>query len=697
MVNAGSVIPRTIAAPAAMQIDPRAAALPGQALADVGDAGAKFAEAQIRARDEASLVSARLTAAQQLDDLHQKYRTDPDPATALQRFQADADKLGETLASKIQIPANQTAFSNDIGQMIEGRRVALKDVYFERETASAVADLNASQETLSRQAAYASNKVERQASIDAYSKSVKGLVDRGMLNPEIAQKNVQGFSEKLALYDGRQLVTRDPASAAKHLANPKFLPELDPLARVELQSQAETELRVREREARAAAAEARANAREALADFNSITSSGLPPSQDVLDQTRAAVRASGDPRIAEHFARSIQAAGFASQLRGATPHEVEGAINAIDTKAAASGVDQSLAAAEKGARAYLAKMNHGLAQDPLDWASKQGVVTIKPLALNGTDSARDWQLRTRAAELAAQHYGTKPRYLTQDEIHTLGTQLDMSQPADKRLAAVHMLVNNLGSRAVPVLADLAATPHQGRSFGGSEHFDALGAMATAGGLLADGPAYVPVARDIANGEAALKARPELSPHIEKFTGSGDVTLGNLRLAFSAMPQEYNRVVTAAKAIYAKRAGDAGLIGSDVAAKGNTAFAAALDAATGAHYVQGQKFGGLALYNGAPVLAPNNVAADGFEDLAHQLTAKDLARASVTGAKPVVEGKDVDDDVIRNSYLVSAGSNRYAISTTDPSRGQVTPLRDAKGAIYRLDFEKALTLLQARGK
>ena len=73
----------------------------------------------------------------------------------------------------------------------------------------------------------------------------------------------------------------------KHLADPNFLPALDPLARVELQSQAETEIRVQQREARAAAAEARANAREALADFDSIIGTGLPPSQAVLDQTRA--------------------------------------------------------------------------------------------------------------------------------------------------------------------------------------------------------------------------------------------------------------------------------------------------------------------------------------------------------------------------------------------------------------------------
>jgi hypothetical protein len=340
---------------------------------------------------------------------------------------------------------------------------------------------------------------------------------------------------------------------------------------------------------------------------------------------------------------------------------------------------------------------------------------------------------------------------------------------------------------------------------------------------------VPVARDIANGEAAIKARPELKPHLEKFTGDGDITLGNLRGAFMAMPAEYGRVVNAAQAIYAKRAGDAGLIGSDVANKGNAAFAAALDAATGAHYVNGEKIGGLTLYNGAPVIAPNGVKADGFEDLAHQLTARDLARASVTGAPPVIGprpqapdltnnfnshlspadeqkfqtwvrdtgrtkdlfdydlrgawkagaqqaanghftdafkkpnhptfstesiysghdgavggqwiqhgknwtfkasptnlqmhsadqlggyfakvepdsklilppgadvGPSVPDDLMANSWLISTGNNRYAISTTDPSKGQATPVRDANGQIYRLDFAKAQTLLQARGK
>lgn len=699
LMSAASVIPRSIEAPALPTMNPQLAAQSGEGIARAGAAVTDFANAWGNAQDESALVSARLSAAQQLDDLHQQYLRDPDQATAPQRFKDAADAVGENLIQTIKQPQNRNAFTADIGNMTEGRRLSLMDNSFQQQTSQALANLDTAQETYSRQAAYATNPIERQAAVTAYTQSVNGVVQKGMLNPDQASKMVQGFSEKLSLYDGRALVQQNPSLAMAKLKDPNFLPDLDPLGRVELQSGAEAEVWRRQSEARMANAEARANASSALSDFNSVVGSGLPPSQDVLDRTRAAIAASGDPRLQAQFARSIQAANFSYSMRGATQEQLSTTIDGLDAKAQASGADSALAAAEHGARVYLDKTNKGLAHDPLDWASKQGVVTIAPLKLDGSDDALAWQNRTRAADVASQHYGIPPAYLTADEKTTLGQKLDISQAADERLKTVHMLVSALGSRALPVLASLTTgrTNAGGANFRGINGADPLGALVTAGGLLNDGPAYVPTARDIANGDALARARPELRPKLASFAGDGDdMTLGNLRTAYAAFPQELGRVTDAASAIYAKRASDAGLTGADVTgSKGATIMGQALDAASGAHYVDGAKFGGLTLYNGAPVIAPSNIAAGSLEDLAHHLTANDLARASVTGQKPVIGGQDVGDDTLRNSWLVTSGSGRYWISTTDPTKGAVTPIRDAKGHIYNLDFNKALTLLQSR--
>jgi hypothetical protein len=107
-------------------------------------------------------------------------------------------------------------------------------------------------------------------------------------------------------------------------------------------------------------------------------------------------------------------------------------------------------------------------------------------------------------------------------------------------------------------------------------------------------------------------------------------------------------------------------------------------------------GGVTQYRGRAVIAPAIIAADAFGGVVQNLTADDLAHASVSGAAPVdANGKPVTQDFIRHSWLVTAGDGRYLLSTTDPADGAPRYVRDAKGAPYRLNFPRALTLLQSR--
>jgi hypothetical protein len=680
-------------------------AVPGgqNQLAGAADAVNEFASALGKARDQSQLVDARLKSSAELDDQYLQFQRDDDPATAPARFTKAAQDISQKYYDGLTSQDAKDSFALDYGQMMESRRVSLTDVSFRRESDTALANVEAAGDSFARQAAYATNPAERAAAITAYSKSVMGVADAGMMDHATAQKKVEKFEENLALYDGRALIEKNPTLASKQLADPNFLPRLDPLQRIELTSAADAKVRQAEREARAdyaaARSEARMNAAMSISDLDASVGSGLPVSQAVVDQATRDVRASGDPRLANHLGNSLRGAYFASSLRGATPGEVEGKLAAASAQANQHGADASLAAEFTGGRKFLETMNHALAQDPLSWAAQQGVATIQPLQLNGQDNPQAWQGRIRAAAATAQHYGIQPHYLTAAEGDQIKQQLAPEADPRSKMSVLQNLTAGLGSRAVPELARLGVPQ----------------ALITAGGLLTAGPAHARTAFDIVNGQTALTAstkggdgqsvlRPRDTARSLSTAGAGRL-FGGVTLpqgmpqvlqATAAIPGEAARISNAADAIYAARAPAQGLSGKDAATTGLELFQRAIQEAAGARFEGETQMGGMTQYRGRSVIAPATVAADAFEGVVSHLTAKDLADASVSGAPPVdAQGKAVASNLIRHTFLVTAGDGRYALSTTDPAAGAITPVKDAKGGIYRLDFQHALTLLQSR--
>lgn len=682
------IIPRQVAAPGfSLQPPPT-----NNGLAMAGEAITNFADAWQKGQDQTALVKARLNYSTQIDDLHQQFLHDPDPGTAPARFAKAAQDAAQPYFDGFNSQEARDAFTLDAGQMAESRRISIMDTSFKREGDIAVANVDALGDKAARDAAFAPNPAVRQSAIESYNRSLMGVADAGYMSHEEATKKFDVFTGKLALFDGRSAVEADPKTAKAKLADSNYLPDLDPLARVELQSQADAKIRQREREAKEALAIARANASASLADYDSVIASGLPVSQDLSDQVRADVRASGDPRLALHMQRSTQAAYFADGLRGATPREVEGQLATVSAAAAQHGADSSMAAAVMGGRKFLDRMNSALGQDPLSWSAQQGVVAIAPLQLNGQDAPAAWQGRIRAAQLTAQHYGTEPRYFTGAESQQLKEQLSNHADPKSRLLTLQILTQGLGSRAVPELQRLGAPP----------------ALVTAGGLLAAGPAHARTAFDIVNGETALAAtakggdgqsilRPTDTARALSTSGGG-LLFGGVRLpqgmpqvmqATSMLPGESARISAAADAYYAAHAPQAGLTGKDAATTGHDLYQRGLQLAAGARFEGDTQMGGITQYRGRPVVAPAIVAADAFEGVVSHLTSDDLTHASVTGKAPA---GPVD---IRKTYLVTVGDGRYVLSTTDPTLGAITPVPDKSGAPYRLDFPKALTILQAR--
>jgi hypothetical protein len=697
MSNPGSVIQRQVAAPAFQLAPPPAN--PGPQIA--GDAIAEFGHALARARDQSQLVNARLGYSQKVDDLYQQYTRDPDPASAPARFAKAAQDAAADYYDGFYSDDARAAFTLDAGQMAESRRISMMDLSFKRESDQAVANLDAAGEKFARDAAFAANPAERQTAIDSYAQSVMGVSDAGLIGHEDAGRRVQAFKEKLALYDGRTAVDSDPVRAKKDLAKAGYLPDLDPLQRLQLRGSAEAAVKAQERAAAQAKAQATLAARFSLEDLKDAAGSGLKVDPVLFDRARADVAASGDPRLVRQLEDIQRSVSVTDGLRGATPQHVESVLNGIAVKANAEGATPADVAEYTGARRMLETMTARLASDPLSYAASQGVTRIEPLNLAGQESALGWQNRIRAARVAAQHYGIQPRYFTAAESAQIKTQLANSADPGVRMATLHMLTQGLGTRAVPELARLGISP----------------ALVTAGGLMTGGAHHARIAQDIVAGESAFAAtakggdgqsilRPTDTARNLSVTGSGHffggVTLPQglpqIRQAAAMLPGEAARISAAADAIYAARAPSLGLTGKDAAiGNGKDLYERALQEAAGAWFDGNTQMGGMSHYRKFPVLVPDSIAADSFEGLVRHLTAADLAAASVSGAPPVdADGAQLTPDFIKQRWLVTAGNGLYELSTTDPTEGKITPVRDRNHHIYHLDFAKALALLQARG-
>jgi len=688
-MSAGSVIQRTISVPF-NEIDSSGARTAYAGVSAVADATRQFADQMGKAKSEQDLVDARLSATKQLDDLQQSFRTDEDPSTAAQRFADEARKIGDQASQNLG-PDARNAFTADFGQMAESRRMAVSDFSFKRQADQFGASLDDTIETNTRTAALAANPAERASALSNIEKALQGGVSSGWIDAQSAQKQMQTAHERLSLYDGRAALLADPAGLLKNLKKNDYLPDLDPLARVELSSQAEAEIRARQREAHAALAENRLYATQAIDDLREAGASGLPVAPETIDAARNAIRAAGnDPRLVQHYSTVMSGLSVAGSLRGANSQEVSGALQGLAAEANAHGATPEMSARYKAGITFQNRMDAALKNDPLSWANDQGVVKLQPLALNGTDAPAAWAGRVQAAKAAAQRYHTAPRFLTAAEEDALKVQLANGTP-DQKLGIIQTLAHGLGSNVTSVFARLAP---QDPSF------------ATAAGLALQGGAHIATARDVLAGQHLLNEKgSDLAPSSSVrgqgtkgastgwFGGYNSATIGagGVRQAFSLVPDEGGRVLSAADAIYAARAARTGLNAKDNPDAADELYARSAQEAAGAHFdANGRQFGGISTYRGHPIVVPPTVAADGFEDVVHHLTESDLAHASVTGAAPDLKGHAVSD-----LWLVSAGDGRYALSTTDPATGDVTPIRDRGGKPYRLDFLTASAALRAR--
>lgn len=623
-----------------------------------------------KARTEAGLVNARLSGAKELNDLYAGFATDPDPATAPQRFDESARKIRDRIGASITNPDAANSFALQFGTLAETHRIALRHEGLQRETQAAVASLDSQLSDAAQGAATASSEAQRDAILDMAEGSVHGLVGAGMLSAEAGVNRVQKFKGNLAMLDARRAIFADPSRAKTALEKGEFA-ALEPLERQSLIEHAQAELEQRARARDVAKLQAREDARDALDQVKTVTEAGYVPAPDLLQAAAAKVRAAGEPSLQRQLQSHFKAAATVEALRGATPRDVEAALSSIDAKAK-NGAGPDEAAAAIALRKFAGTMHVALGKDPLSWAAQQGVVDVQPLKLDGSDNGDAWKARQRAADLVAARYGVAPSYLTDAETDALMARFSSSN-VDEKMNTLAMLAGGLGEKRGSVLQKLAPNNP---------------VAAHVGGLIGPGSTTEQrsAARDALIGEtlAREKGGEDLKPTAAARAGR-DAT--GIRQALSFLPDDAARVFATGDAIYAARAPARGLRGAGVGAGDDAATALyfeALNASLGAtRGSDGRVYGGMARYNGAPVIAPASVPADDFEALVHGLSDTTLAAASASGAAPMLGDKPFTAKDLRRSYLLSIGDGLYAVSTTDPADGAPSIVHDAKGAPYKL--------------
>jgi hypothetical protein len=634
-----------------------------------------------RARVQAQLVSARLSGSTQLNDLYSSFDKDEDPATAAQRFDEGASKIHDKLAQGLTDQEAINSFSLNFGEMAESRRVNLKAESLRRETASAVATLDTSLDTFAQQAADAKSEAERNAALDAAEAGVKGLVDTGMLSAQEGAKRVGAFKKNLSTLDARRFVFADPVRAKKALEDGAFA-NLEPLDRQTLIEHAQAEIEQRERALTAARIEARQTARDNLGQIRDVIEAGYPVAPELFANAKRALGAAADPSLNSQYNSLVRTSGMVARLRGATPQEAQAIIMDLDRRAA-GGATGELAEAATAARKFYGTMTETLGKDPLAWASRQGVVNVAPMRLDGSDAPDAWRARVRTAELVAERYGTAPQYLTDSETDLLKVRLATGS-ADDKLAVLGGLTAALGSRAGTVLQSIAK--------------DQPVAAHVAGMLMPGATSdQIGAARDALRGEALLngpakEGASDLRPSAQARTSPAAIAARN---ALSFAPEDSARVIATAEAIYAARASRLGLRGADAAPNATTnsrkaddlweqSLNAALGATTGR---DGKQYGGIAEYRGVPVVVPSSMAADDFETTVRALKDADLVAGSGSGQAPVIAGRPFTSTDLKRSYLMPIGDGQYAISVTDPNRGAPSIVEDSKGQPYKLDLSR----------
>lgn len=452
--------------------------------------------------------------------------------------------------------------------------------------------------------------------------------------------------------------------AGEGVAGTMGLPEVEALEREMLQEirALETEQRAAQAALQSRAAEVRANLRE----YRGFAKEGLVPPPEEMARLEAEALALGDAALVGEVR---QIAGLTSLARLAvqsSPVELANEINARRAAGVKTGTTPEEAAEIGLLESTLSGMRTGLAQDPRGYAERAGLVRPIPLQ-PGEGLILSLQARAGQMGLIEQRYGVKGALFTQAE-------LDQIQATDKAGGAEIIdlaagIVQTTGRNAPDVLSKISGRApligHLGGLIlsGGSR--DAVNAAAEGRRLMAE-------AGGVTTGLSA--------------TSSGETARATLSGAWGYHPEARRAIEETANAIYLGRKG----LNAEYDAE---AYRRALQEASGAVFVEGRQYGGIARTGGGwwdgrktrEIAVPSWLRADLADEAISALTAQDFAAA---GGGPALhgDGTEADAETLKRATLVTMQPGVYRLALKDPGDDEPEYLRgEGEGGYYELDL------------
>lgn len=406
---------------------------------------------------------------------------------------------------------------------------------------------------------------------------------------------------------------------------------------------------------------------------------GFPVRDADIAALRQEAASSDDPAMA---ARVDYLEGLSALQRshiGQPPEKLTQQIAALTARMGTEGYTEAAGTTLDVLEGLQKAMDKGLAEDPLNWANRAGVVKVEPLPHMATADVMTAALAERVADAwaVARHYGIQPKFFTADERSNLAKRVDLA-PLDLP-PLVSALETGLGADAPRAFAEFSKEAPLLAQLGGLAHFTGSQKVT----------AEVAEALNL-RGQPGYKA---MLPSQGKLDAAASEYLGG---ALMAEPQAVRGMADTAAALLERRIVGRGLGYEDFDKPDSAARAAyfeALDEAMGATFRDGVKYGGMTTVNGFGTIAPPDVAADSLEDMLWRLAPDDMLFQRSPGS---VNGVPIGLDVIRQGRLVRVGIDTYRVATGDIEAGDPRFVPDAAGGYWKLDLGMLERSQQARG-
>lgn len=632
-----------------------------EGLGQLADVGVGLKAQKVKAEQDRTLRTARLSAMENLDNLRFKYETDTNLEGMTDRWQSDADAVTKGVAD--QLPAHlREDFSLAMREMVAPQTSQIQRREYALFQDQEAAGLNADLRRYEASAVNAPDAKSRDAILTQAATDIGRAQDAGLLTAVEADRMMADLPTNVAKVTALTTLQEDPEGYLQRAEAGEFN-ALDPVDQARNRATAQGLVAAEAaRVQRADTMVAKATERELTAKTNSaikILDAGLP--YDNLPALLEEVK--GTPQYDQ-----LQGAVIASQTTGnfalLSPSEQTAELASLKTAGTSDPADIGRLRRLETIAANTAK---SLDADALAHVRDRKILDVAPVDITDPASV---QRRIAEAETVFREYtpgATSIRYFDKTEADRLSAVLSGAD-TDQALGVIAAIDDSFGDRAPAALAQLGSK-------------DPIAHLAGTLLLQTGDPA---AARTILRGRALKEA------------GKGATISAELRRAAAAefgpaFPSPSDpRLITLLDAADAHYAASGTIVADPKSPEAKTAYLASLQAASAGTKRGETAYGGVQKVNGQDALLPADLNAAHVTQALVFFPAKNWQIASTTGHAP--KGFENFDTTARENWTVmSLKDGTYALGYRT-ANGQISYMQDdgQTDGLYRFDLHKLVT-------